>query len=153
MPVKPLPSDQLLDQLRVLFIALLFGQVLFGGVVAASLVLGDEPLPPFSVERTMLLILLLVAAVLFSTGYYVPRTMLKKLRGEKDDAKLYAGYRSVCLVRWAMYETATLLCITGAFLEHQLAYFIPASIALLLFALLYPTRDKMFAELQLGFKY
>ncbi|MFN8715322.1 MAG: hypothetical protein ACK5Z2_20915 [Bacteroidota bacterium] len=154
MPVEPLPSDKLLSQLKVLFGALLSGQVLFGAVTVFILYGSPEAVQPFSFGATTLSGLIpLAAAMLLIAGTLVPRKMLIPLRGEKDDAKLYSGYRSVCLVRWALHEAAVLICLAGTIIERQPSLFIPAAISLLVFALLFPTRDKLFAELHLGFRY
>jgi hypothetical protein len=153
MRVDPLPSDALLWQLKLLFGALLTGQVMFFGGVGFMLFSQPENTSAFSLEGKYTLVLMLVSAVLLATGLFVPRKMLTALRAEKDDAKLYAGYRSVCLVRWAMHEAAVIVCLAGAFLEMQPSMLIPAGVAFLLFCTLFPTRNKMFSELHLGFRY
>lgn len=153
MRVDPLPSDALLKQLKVLFGALLMGQVMFFGVVGFMLFSQPEKTSAFSFDGKYTLVLMLVSAVILVAGTFVPRKMLTNLRGEKDDVKLYAGYRSLSLVRWAMHEAAVIICLAGAFLELQPAMLIPAGVAFLLFCTLFPTRDKMFSELHLGFRY
>lgn len=153
MRVDPLPSDALLKQLKVLFGALLMGQVMFFGVVGFMLFSQPEKTSAFSFDGKYTLVLMLVSAVILVAGTFVPRKMLTNLRGEKDDVKLYAGYRSLSVVRWAMHEAAVIICLAGAFLELQPAMLIPAGVAFLLFCTLFPTRDKLFSELQLGFRY
>ncbi|MGL5892234.1 MAG: hypothetical protein ACRC3B_20235, partial [Bacteroidia bacterium] len=94
MPVDPLPSDKLLNQLKVLFGALLSGQLLFGAVTAFLLYGSPEDVQPFAFGATTLSgVIPLAAAMLILAGIFVPRKMLVPLRGEKDDAKLYSGYR------------------------------------------------------------
>jgi hypothetical protein len=154
MPVEPLPSDKLLNQLKLLFGALLSGQVLFGAVTAFLLYGSPEPVQSFAFGATTLSgVIPLAAAMLIVAGTLVPRRMLVPLRGEKNDEKLYAGYRTLCLVRWALHEAAVLICLAGTIIERQPSLLIPAAVALLVFALLFPTRDKMFSELHLGFRY
>ncbi|MCA6361399.1 MAG: hypothetical protein IM638_00040 [Bacteroidetes bacterium] len=153
MRVDPLPSDALLKQLKVLFGALLTGQLMFFAGMGFMLFSQTEKSIAFSFDGKYTLVLMLVSAVVLAAGVFVPRKMLATLRTEKDDAKLYAGYRSVCIVRWAMHEAAVIICLAGAFLDTQPAMFIPAGVAFLLFCTLFPTRDKLFSELHLGFRY
>ncbi|MCU0435065.1 MAG: hypothetical protein MUC87_16525 [Bacteroidia bacterium] len=153
MRVDPLPSDSLVKQLKVLFGAMLMGQVMFFGVVGFLLYSSPELVKPFSFDGKYSIILPLISAVMLATGAFVPRKMLTRLRAEKDDAKLYAGYRSVCVVRWALHEAAVIVCLAGAYLDFQPSLFIPAGVAFLFFCTLFPTRDRMFSELHLGFRY
>ncbi|MGL5888472.1 MAG: hypothetical protein ACRC3B_01225, partial [Bacteroidia bacterium] len=123
--------------------------------VAVFLLYGSpEAVQPFAFGATTLSgVIPIAAAMMILAGIMVPRKMLVPLRGEKDDEKLYSGYRTVCLIRWALHEAAVLICVAGIIIERQPSLFIPAAVSLLVFALLFPTRDKMFSELHLGFRY
>lgn len=154
MPVDPLPSDKLIIGLKKLFLYLLIGQFVIGAVACFILYTGSAPVQDFSFgNSTEVTIILVIAALLIIAGIVVPRKMLVTLRGEKDDTRLYAGYRKVVSIRWALHEAATLICLVSGYRMREPELLCAALIAFLIFCSLYPSRDKMFSELRLGFRY
>jgi hypothetical protein len=151
MPTNHLPSEVLLKQLRLLFIAMLTGQLLLL-VIIGSIVISKQSTQFWYTNQASFIILGLTTLTSIS-AIIIPCSQLRKLRTEKDDDKLYAGYRTICIIRWTLLESGVMISTIGAYFFNQPVLLLFGISGIVLFILHYPTERKLFDELRLGFKY
>lgn len=151
MKNDPLPSDLLLSQLKLIFLALLIGQILL--LLIIGLLILPDYWSDFWVTDLRTWIILVLVVILAFAANIISRNRLRKLRSEKDDAMLYAGYRSTCILKWALLELCAFLGAISAYQYQQPLLLFVGVCGFIVFALNYPSEKRMFEELRLGFKY
>lgn len=134
--------------LSILHLAMLIGQLLFGGV-AAALVLSGSYQPSLPDSRLIQIAAIAVAVVgvglsqfLFNSRMAIAHT------GANLDAKL-SSYKTAAIVRNALLEGPALFCITLYLLTGKLLYIGIAAVLILWFAFQFPVRSKVLSALQM----
>ena len=132
-----------LKSLQILFSALLFGLLL------ASTVLYSTFEHPKVVQSDALLtdIIPLIMLSMIVVGYLFFNMRLKGLANETDlDAKK-ASYRNASVVKWAIFEGATMLALVGYFFLDIDVLLVGLVASLVHFAIHFPSRQRVLREL------
>ncbi len=139
-----------LKALQILFIALLIGQVVLGGI-ACFLVSHGVSNPSL---RSITYILLIVTAFMsigaLAAGYILFHKRLDRLRGLTDLSMKVQDYRAACILKWALFEFPCLLSIIFYLETGQQAFLAVAGLLLLNFINNYPSKNKVLADLDLS---
>lgn len=140
-----------IKSLRVLYLALLTGQVLFV-IISFVVVKFNDALPVNeNFSRVLQIIALGVAAAAFFIGYNIFKKRIKGIHeaGYITMERKIEQYRAVSIMRWALMEGSTLFSIIGFIITSNYAFVILAALMLFFFAGLNPTKDKLVRDLQL----
>ncbi len=156
--------QEVMKPLFVIWTALCLGQMLIAGVFYYLIATGKED--PVSTSLVLLLILGLGGFAAILTGVFIYRVRLKSIV-RKDNVNILdvnavpenANYLTECLlhyranniVRYAFMEGGNILFLLGAFLTHQITFFILFFVGLLLFAAMSPSVRKFGNDYHIAF--
>ena len=137
-----------LKTLQIIFIGLITGQILFLGV-CLFLQSGNQP-----VEQTMNSSLFFIALGLATIGIIGSRAIyssrINKLQTLENTQQKLDGWRTTFIIRMAMLEAPTLLCVVGLLLEEQRVFLFLALVLLFFQALNFPNKNKIQSDLNLN---
>lgn len=132
-----------LKQLQMLFSALLIG------LTMASIVLyfSFERIKSEQSDTLLENALPLVMLSLIVLGYFLFNMRLKKVAEETDLDEKKALYRSTSLLKWAMFEGATMLALIGYYFLDIDGLLLGLIASLAHFAIHFPSRQRVLREL------
>lgn len=146
---EPTKQYSCTKSLRIIYIALLAGQIIFFAIIialhAGNFISNNTDLVPvmnYAVPAVLLF------TILFSSGNY--RKKLPKAVVIQGLTEKLEQYRKLCIIRYAFIEGGTIFSIIAYFLTgHSLT--LACSIAgIVMFASLRPTKEKIIQELELS---
>ncbi len=133
-----------LKSLQILFSALFTGQLLASLVFYAFL----SPTPHKENNADLINILPLIAIGMIATGYFLFTFRRKSWLSESNIDVRKGLYRTASILKWVLFEGATLLLLIGYFIlgEVFLLFMTGASLAHFLFH--FPSHERLLKELQ-----
>lgn len=145
--MEPQPSD--LKAIRILFFALLIGQVLFALIVTVMIETGilgsgDHELTPFLVVA-----IIVIAAGAIPASFFLFRKRLAVINPEEELGKKIELYRAALILRMALCEVPVLFAIIVYFLTHDRSFLWMIIILIANFLFIYPSNVKIINQLQL----
>jgi hypothetical protein len=145
--MEPQPSD--LKAIRILFFALLIGQVLFALIVTVMIETGilgsgDHELTPFLVVA-----IIVIAAGAIPASFFLFRKRLAVINPEEELGKKIELYRAALILRMALCEVPVLFAIIVYFLTHDRSFLWMTIILIANFLYIYPSNEKIVNQLQL----
>lgn len=137
--------------LTILHKALLAGQVIFAAVCVFLAYAKMLPTTQEDLDR----ILQVMAVVLSAAGFIGGNSFFKKrvleIRDMQTNAKeKLTMYRAACIVQWALLEGPGIFTIICFFITGNYAFIALASVLMLLFAMLAPSKTKIAFQLALS---
>ncbi|MDP4252570.1 MAG: hypothetical protein Q8938_01085 [Bacteroidota bacterium] len=140
-----------LKALRILFLALLAGQVMLGSIaVLINALRGSALAADPDLARIFLILVPAVAVVLTGCSHILFRKRLEEIRQMTDSDALFLAYRAACIVRWALSEVPSLLAIIAYLLTGKTLLLAIAVALVIHFAIAYPSKDRVMADLQMS---
>lgn len=141
------PSQHsLISVLRMLFFAMLFGQISFGAIIA--FVMGKTTAVQLPIDsKIAMAIVVLFSAVAILVAYKVYAAKLLKARACSDTKQKLEGYKTASIVRWAIMEGVCLLNVILFFVLGDFNFLFCALAVLALFLTTMPTSSKLINEL------
>lgn len=137
-----------LKTLQIMFMGLFTGPILFLGV-CFMLQAGSQP-----VEQEMSSPLFFIAIGFATIGIIGSRAMyasrISKLQALESTQQKLDGWRTTFIIRMAMIEGPTLLCVVGLLIEEQRVFLFLALVLLFFQALNFPTKSKIQSDLNLS---
>lgn len=150
MSIVPQNFQSYLSTLRIIFIALLIGQVMALGIFYFIHLQHVATPPPPERRKVLLQILTLFLASLLAISFFLHRRKLAEARAKSSLKEKFTTYRTALILRWAPMEVATFLA--GAFyLVTGLPFmFYLAGLLLVLFGMQWPNRLDVINNLHLS---
>ncbi|MBI1781162.1 MAG: hypothetical protein HYR66_07295 [Sphingobacteriales bacterium] len=134
--------------LQTLFMALLYGQILFAILAFALVKTGImEPIEDINTEKVYEVFFLSMAIISALLGFALSK---KKTEQAKEIVALkekFAMYRSACITKYAMIEAAALFCIIFYLLSTKWSFLVAALTLIFLFMSQNPIRQRIKTEL------
>jgi hypothetical protein len=145
--MEPQPND--LKAIRILFFALLIGQVIFALIVTVLvetgvLGTGDHELTPI-----MQVSIIVIAATTIPASFFLFRKRLAVINPEEELGKKIELYRAALILRMALCEMPVLFAIIVFFLTHDRSFLWMTIILIANFLFIYPSNEKIINQLQL----
>ena len=136
--------------LRILFLALLLGQVLFLAITFLIRYIHGILLEAADLTQIFLIISLIGCTISHILSYQISKSKLQKIDHSIGLEQKMEQYRSILIIKLALLEGAsffTIICfqLTGDFIFSGIA-----ALMIILFAAKTPTKDKIIFELELS---
>lgn len=141
------PSQHsLISVLRMLFFAMLFGQISFGAIIA--FVMGKTTAIPLPIDSKIAMAIgVPFSAIAILVAYKIYAARLLKARAFTDTKQKLEGYKTASIVRWAIMEGVCLLNVVLFFVLGDFNFLFCALAVLALFLTTMPTLSKLINEL------
>lgn len=136
----------LLSKFRIIFIALLLGQLLFLGVTIFLTLGATQPEDPKEGE-IFLFIVPIVLVFGMTAGALISKQRLIQLQKIKELQTRLNGYQQISIIRLALLEGPNLFAIVTFFITQNWILFGMAALGILTFISLFPTRSRLMREL------
>jgi len=146
--MEPQPNE--LKAIRILYLALLAGQIAFAIIVtvlveSGILSTGNNSLTPF-----MQVAIIVIVAAAIPASFFIFRNRLADINPEEDLAKKFEKYRAALILRMALCELPTLFATIAYFVTHDRSFLWMIILLISNFLFIYPGRDKIINQLQLN---
>lgn len=142
-------AGQLFNALRIIFIALVGGQVLFLAVVLYLRSNGFEAESP-ELTRSFQYIVLILGVTMISASHFLYRLQIARGRRESDIVARLGSYYTGTIIRSAMHEGVTLLSLIAVLLTGEMFFIWCAVVVLALLVVTFPSKERAIAELGLS---
>ena len=146
--MEPQPND--LKSIRILYLALLAGQVIFALIVTLLVETGLLSGGNSSLTQKMQIAIIVIAAGAIPASIFLFRKQLSDINSEEDLGKKLDKYRAVLIIRMALCEMPTLFAIIAYFLTHNRSFLWMIILLIFNFIFIYPSRQKIINQLQLN---
>ena len=135
----------------ILHKALLAGQILFAVVCFFLVYTKTQASPMEQLDRTLQVAAIILAGGGFFAGTSLFKKKLLQIRDMQTDVKeKLPVYRTACIMQWALLEGPSLFTIICFFLTGNYAFIALATVLILLFAMLAPSKTKIAFHLGLS---
>jgi hypothetical protein len=134
-----------LRSLRIMFSALLAGQVLFCGIV--SFLVFDKDVTPGQFPEALAWGVTGVVVLTTSTLSAIIFRMRIAAVAERSLPERLQAYRPASLLRWSLLESGVFLAAAMTFATGQLLLLLPGLLPLFLFVITYPSNMRIATEL------
>jgi hypothetical protein len=146
--MEPQPND--IKAIRVLYLALLAGQLLFAILVAVLVETGVLSNGVQSVTSIFQVAVLVIAATTVPASFFLFRKRLSDISSEEPLDKKLEKYRAALILRMALCEMPALFAIIAYFLTHNRSFLWMTILLIINFLFIYPTNSRIIDQLQLG---
>jgi hypothetical protein len=146
--MEPQPND--IKAIRVLYFALLAGQLLFAILVSVLVETGVLSNGVQSVTSIFQVAVLVIAATTVPASFFIFRKRLSDVSAEKTLDKKLEKYRAALILRMALCEMPALFAIIAYFLTHNRSFLWMTILLIINFLFIYPTNSRIIDQLQLG---
>jgi hypothetical protein len=134
--------------LQILFMALLYGQILFVILAFALVKTGImKPVDEINSEKVYEVFFLSMAIISALLSFALSKKKIEDAKAIVSIKEKFAAYRSACVMKYAMIEAATLFCIIFFLLSSRMSFLIAALILIFLFMSQNPIRQRIKTEL------
>jgi len=141
---------QFMINLRMLYLALVAGVIIFLAVVIN--LLGSENITTTGDLEILFLIDVIVTAVMLPGAYLISNRLYEQINRKESLANRLAQFQSAFIIRLAMIEAPALLSVIVLLLTGNISALALFALSLALFALNYPTPEKIGRTLDLSDK-
>jgi hypothetical protein len=146
--MEPQPND--LKAIRVLYFALLAGQVLFALIVTILVEAGILSNSLQSVTLLFQVAVLVIAATTVPASFFLFRKRLADISPEEGLDKKLEKYRAALILRMALCEMPALFAIIAYFLTTNRSFLWMTILLISNFLFIYPSRNRIIDQLQLS---
>jgi hypothetical protein len=146
--MDPQPND--LKAIRILYFAMLAGQVIFAAIVTTLVETGVLSNGIDSVSFIMQVVIIVIAACAIPASFILFRKRLADINPEEDLAKKIEKYRAALILRMALCEFPAMFAIIAYFITTNRSFLWITILLIGNFLLIYPSRDKIIQQLQLN---
>ena len=141
---------QFMINLRMLYLALVAGVIIFLAVVIN--LLGSENITTTGDLEILFLVDVIVTAVMLPGAYLISNRLYEQINRKESLANRLAQFQSAFIIRLAMIEAPALLSVIVLLLTGNISALALFALSLALFALNYPTPEKIGRTLDLSDK-
>jgi hypothetical protein len=142
------PND--LKAIRILYFAMLTGQVLFALIVTILVETGILSNGNHSLTPLLLDALIVIATVTILASVFLFRKRLSDLNPEEELGKKLEKYRAALIIRCALCELPVLFAIIAYFITTNRSFLWIVILLISNFLLIYPSRNKITRQLRLN---
>lgn len=134
--------QQFFQQLKIIHLALIAGQVMFVVIVFFLLedplkndeITGWETMAPYAIGLT--------AVVFYALSRFAVNAKLKRVKNRASISTKLAGYRESMILRWALLETPSFIAIIGAFMMNESIYLLFSALFIIIFVMEAPSVNR-----------
>lgn len=146
--MEPQPND--LKAIRILYFAMLAGQVIFAAIVTTLVETGVLSNRMSSVTMFMQVAIIVIAACTIPASFFLFRKRLADINPEEDLAKRLEKFRAALILRIALCQMPVMFAIIFYFVTANRSFLWITLLLIGNFLLIYPTREKIIRQLQLS---
>jgi hypothetical protein len=146
--MEPKPND--LKAIRVLYFALLAGQLLFTLIVTLLVETGILSNGFQSVTLMFQVAVLVIAATTIPASFLLFRKRLSDVSAEEALDKKLEKYRAALILRMALCEMPVLFAIIAYFVTNNRSFLWMTIVLIINFLFIYPSRNRIVEQLQLN---
>jgi hypothetical protein len=146
--MEPKPND--LKAIRVLYFALLAGQLLFTLIVTILVETGILSNGFRSVTLFFQVAVLVIAAATIPAAFFLFRRRLSGISPEEGLDKKMEKYRAALILRMALCEMPVLFAIIAYFVTNNRSFLWMTILLIINFLFIYPSRNRIIDQLQLS---
>jgi hypothetical protein len=139
-----------LKAIRILYFALLIGQLLFAIIVTVLVETGLLSNGIRSLTPLLQVAIIIIAAVAIPVSFFLFRRRLADLNPEEELGKKLEKYRAALILRCALCEMPALFAILAYFITTNRSFLWLVIVLIGNFLLIYPSREKILNQLQLN---
>jgi hypothetical protein len=146
--MEPQPND--LKAIRILYLALLAGQILFALIVTVLVETGMLSTGMNSLTPLLQVAVVVIAAVTIPASFFLFRKRLSGIDPEDDLGKKIEKYRAALILRLALCQMPSMFAVIAYFITNNRSFLWMIIILISNFLFIYPGRDKIISQLQLN---
>jgi hypothetical protein len=146
--MEPRPND--LKAIRILYIALLAGQILFALIVTILVETGMLSTGINSLTPVLQVAIILIAAVAIPASFFLFRKRLTEIDPEENLGKKLEKYRAALIIRMALCEFPVMFAIIIYFITHDRSFLWIVIVLISNFLFIFPSNSKITNSLQLN---
>lgn len=147
---KPQTSAGYFKSLNIVFITLLGGQIAFAVISWALAITGSFTSNALDIAQALNYAVSIFYLIVILGGYAIFRKRIGIIKKENELAKKMNAYRSVYILRFTLFEFATLFAITAFIITGAQHFLLYAGIGILAFLTLKLSKEKLVKELELS---
>jgi hypothetical protein len=149
MPDKMEKKENVFMQLQVIYIALLAGMLLFGGISVFLVHIQIAGLTNSTLEKPLQIIALLMAVISVGMAFTLFNKRILQIAPDANAGERISAYRSAAIMRWAFVEGPALFSIVCFLLTGKYLFLALTGILILVFTATAPVKTKIIQQLQL----
>jgi hypothetical protein len=146
--MEPQPND--LKAIRILYLALLAGQVIFALIVTVLVETGTLAGGNNLLTTILQVALIVMAAGAIPASFFLFRKRLSDINPEEELGKKLEEYRAALILRMALCEFPAMFAIIAYFITHDRSFLWMVIILIGNFLFIYPSNNKIIGSLQLN---
>jgi len=144
------PQNNDLRAIRILYFALLIGQLIFALIVTVLVETGILGTGNHELGPVMQVAIIVIAATTVPAAFYLFRKRLADINPEEELGKKLELYRAALIIRMALCEMPVLFAIIVYFITHDRSFLWITIILVANFLFIYPSKNKIISQLQLN---
>ena len=146
--MEPQPND--LKAIRILYLALLAGQVIFALIVTVLVETGTLAGGNNLLTTILQVALIVMAAGAIPASFFLFRKRLSDINPEEELGKKLEEFRAALILRMALCEFPAMFAIIAYFITHDRSFLWMVIILIGHFLFIYPSNNKIIGSLQLN---
>ncbi|MEY3442158.1 MAG: hypothetical protein RLZZ519_439 [Bacteroidota bacterium] len=150
MEKRKVTSEGYFRLLLILFAAMLFSQFTLVGTMIFLQQMGEIHLDEAGLSSTMMYVLIAAATVGLLASNVVGNMLIVKARSKPILSEKLRGYQTASILRYALLELPTVVGIYGFLSTGQYWFFTFSAVAVALFLMIIPRKEKVCEVLQLN---
>jgi hypothetical protein len=144
------PQPNYLKAIRILYLALLIGQIMFSLIVTVLVETGVISYGMNSLTSVMQVAIIVMAAVAIPASFFLFRKRLSEIDPEEGLEKKLEKYRAALIIRMALCEFPAMFAIIAYFVTTNRSFLWMVILLIGNFLLIYPSNNKIVNSLQLN---
>lgn len=136
-----------LKTLRILYVALLTGMIMFAGISFFISTISEPPIADKEMYRIFLIVSLCISSVCLTVSANLFKKDISSIKQMSGLAGKFEKYRAAAIRNYAFTEAPALFAVIGFFLTHMLQLLVVAVALILIFLSLYPSSGKIAAQI------
>jgi hypothetical protein len=152
-PASGITTSAYFRTLGLLHLALIMGQIVFALMAFVVKLIGAYDTAALAPELYNILLYLApgTAVLGIGTSWLVFSSRVKSLRSLSNPADQYTGYRSACILRYAILEAPSLVALVCFILTGDYLFLTIPAFIILVFFLIRPTKMAYISHIQPGY--
>jgi hypothetical protein len=144
------PQPNYLKAIRILYLALLAGQIIFALLVTVLVEAGILSNGMNSLTPIMQVAIIVLAAVAIPASFFLFRNRLSEINPDEDLGKKFEKYRAALIIRMALCEFPAMFAIIAYFVTTNRSFLWMVILLIGNFLFIYPSNNKIIESLQLN---
>lgn len=133
---------------QVMFFALIMGQLFFAAFAVVLVQVKGMNIGKTNLDEVFMYLVPIITLTGILGGFMVFRSKLALIKENKDLLEKFAQYRSVLIMRWALFEGPSFISIIAYLITSNFVYLVIAGLIIGVFLMTIPSRETLEKDLE-----